>query len=98
MTSPRRRFERCSTKLGHRPRQAKKKYSQQSESVRLVICQSDYDKQCNFRNPTNAVGGIRDGHAPVLFCRPGMNDPPTALVGFGMGASNLDCVGGFSKP
>ena len=45
---------------------------------------------------TNCVGGFENGEGPSGCCRPSMNDPPTALVGFGLFAQFRD-VGGIRK-
>src|SRR2546426_427441 len=42
---------------------------------------------------TNFVGGIRDRVCAQPFCRPSMNNPPTALVGFGTGCTPSPFVG-----
>ena len=46
----------------------------------------------SLSNPTNCVGGIREAALGVARCRLSMNNPPTALVGFGRLLSALLCV------
>src|SRR5207253_78405 len=45
--------------------------------VRQTFCKAGYERS------TNGVGGISDRGVPRPFCSLSMNDPPTALVGFG---------------
>ena len=39
-------------------------------------------QRAGYQRSTNCVGGIRKRLPQPPLCRPGINDPPTALVGF----------------
>jgi hypothetical protein len=62
----------------------------------FILSLQNASQSYSFPDSTNCVG-IRERERPSAFCKPGINNPPTALVEFGTSGVTLITIAAASN-